>query len=72
MKKALIIFAVLSALSFAPAEDKKLKVELTLQQWQIIADQLDKSAAPHNEIKISIGWLAAQIEPQVKDTISKK
>lgn len=70
MKKAIAI--VLIAGLFAFNQEKKLKVELTAQQWEAIFQQLDKSAAPHNEIKITTGWLLDQLTPQLKDTTIKK
>lgn len=68
---ALVIsVAVLLFCAFSFKAEKKIKVELTLQQWQIIVGQLDQSAAPHTEIKITTGWIVEQVKPQL-DTLKK-
>jgi hypothetical protein len=58
--------ALLSFFSFRA--DKKLKVELTLQQWQIILSQLDQSSAPHTEVKVTTGWIVEQVRAQIDTT----
>jgi hypothetical protein len=52
--------------------EKKLKVELSQKQWEAILNQLDNSASPHNEIKITTSWIIEQLRPQVMDTTTKK
>jgi hypothetical protein len=66
MKKLLIL--LLACAAFTTLPEKKLKVELTAQQWQAIINQLDNSAAPHNEVKITTGWLVDQLKPQLIDS----
>lgn len=73
MKKTLILITLATGaalLGFTPSE-KKLKVELSAQQWQVIINQLDNSTAPHTEIKITTGWLVEQLKPQLIDTTKK-
>jgi hypothetical protein len=70
MKKILAI-ALLALCSFKANEDKKLKVELTLSQWQAVLNQLDNSNSPHSEVKTVTGWLVTQLQPQVKDSTKK-
>lgn len=70
--KKIIIAALLITVLFSFNQEKKLKVELSQKQWEIILSQLDNSTSPHNEIKITTGWLIEQLRPQVLDTINKK
>jgi hypothetical protein len=72
MKKTLILLLVIACASFVPQPEKKLKVELSAQQWQAIINQLDNSSAPHNEVKITTGWLVEQLRPQLIDTTKAK
>jgi hypothetical protein len=64
-------FILLGAVLFSFRTEKKLKVELTLQQWQVILNQLDNSASPHTEVKLSSHWLVEQLQLQI-DTTNKK
>jgi hypothetical protein len=64
-------FILLGAALFSFRTEKKLKVELTLQQWQVILNQLDQSSAPHTEVKLSSRWLVEQLQPQIDTTKNK-
>jgi hypothetical protein len=68
---AFILLGMLLSVLFSFRTDKKLKVELTLQQWQVILNQLDQSSAPHTEVKLSSHWLVEQLQLQI-DTTNKK
>jgi ABC-type metal ion transport system substrate-binding protein len=68
---AFILLAVALLSFFSFRADKKLKVELTLQQWQVILNQLDQSSAPHTEVKLTASWITDQVRPQL-DTTNKK
>lgn len=68
----IIVGAVVLFFCSFKGQDRKLKVELTEKQWSIILNQLDNSASPHTEIKITTGWLIEQLRPQVMDTTNKK
>jgi hypothetical protein len=70
--RKLIVTATVIGLCLAFAPEKKLKVELRPQQWQLILTQLDQSAAPHTEVKLTTGWLISQLNEQLKDTTIKK
>jgi hypothetical protein len=65
---AFILLGVLLSVLFSFRADKKLKVELTVQQWQIILSQLDNSTSPHTEVKVTTGWIVEQVRPQLDTT----
>lgn len=66
--KIKIAFILLLVFFFSFRTEKKLKVELTAGQWQIILNQLDNSQSPHTEVRISSKWLIEQLQPQVDTT----
>jgi hypothetical protein len=66
-----ILLGVILLCIFSFRTDKKLKVELTVQQWQVILNQLDQSSAPHTEVKLSSHWLIEQLQPQIDTTKNK-
>jgi hypothetical protein len=71
MRKLAIILGLAFIATTGFKEEKKLKVELTVQQWQAILSQLDNSSAPHNEVKVTSGWIVEQLQAQL-DTTKKK
>lgn len=72
MKKLIALLFIVSLCSFGTQQEKKLKVELSVQQWQAILNQLDESQAPHTEIKVTTGWIISQLQEQIKDSTGKK
>lgn len=67
MKKTLIIIA-LAAISFGFVQDqpKKLKAELTLQEWEVVLGVIEQSNAPHSQVKAVQELLIKQLKDQVK------
>lgn len=70
MKKTIILLFLLSAFAFQT--EKKLKVELSQEQWQAVLQIIDQSNAPHGDVKVVSKWLTDQLIPQVQDTTKKK
>lgn len=66
MKKTLLILGFI-LLAFAP-EKKTLRVEGDLQSWNILMDCLDKSNAPHTQVKAVQEWIRVQLNKQIKDS----
>jgi hypothetical protein len=72
MKKTMFILLAIAITSlFSFKEEKKLKVELSLQQWQIVVNTLDNSTSPHTQVKATTQWIAEQVQAQI-DTTSKQ
>lgn len=70
MKKTLIILA-LALISFGFVQDqKKLKAELTLQEWQVVLGVIEQSNAPHTQVKAVQELLINQLQGQI-DTVKK-
>jgi hypothetical protein len=65
---AFILLGVILLSIFSFRTEKKLKVELTVQQWQTILRQLDQSSAPHTEVKLTTGWIVEQVRAQIDTT----
>jgi len=71
MKKTLIIIALAAiSYSFVQDEPKKLKAELTLQEWQVVLNVIEQSNAPHSQVKAIQELLIKQLQGQV-DTVKK-
>lgn len=66
MKKIFIALTLITLLSFNTAEEKKLKVELTINEWNAVLNVIDQSNAPHLNVeavkKIMVDQLSAQID----------
>lgn len=71
MKKK-YLFLLLLPFAFAFREEKKLKVELTAQQWSGVLQVLDQSNAPHGDVKIVSKWLVDQLQSQIQDSTNKQ
>jgi hypothetical protein len=86
MKKILLLISLFTAFSFTTQKnEKKLKVELTLQEWNNqfnkmngILEYIDQSNLPHNDVKNItatlrnfLNELNQQLVPQL-DTTHKK
>jgi hypothetical protein len=65
---AFILLGVILSVLFSFRTEKKLKVELTVQQWQVILSQLDNSTSPHTEVKVTTGWIVEQVRAQIDTT----
>jgi ribosome-associated translation inhibitor RaiA len=48
-------------------EVQKLKVELTLQEWEAVLAVIEQSTSPHIQVKSVAAELVKQLQPQVKD-----
>ena len=71
MKKTLFIIALaVISFSFVQDEPKKLKAELTLQEWQVVLGVIEQSNAPHSQVKAVQELLIKQLQGQV-DTVKK-
>lgn len=69
MKKA-IIFLALGLMLAASTTDapKTLKVEGELPAWQALLDCVEKSTAPHTEVKAVQEWVVGQLQKQLADS----
>lgn len=76
MRKLTIVFAALALMAFAP-EDKKYKVELTMQEAQATINALSQSNAPHYHVsyleQLIVGQVNAQIaeDARIADSVAK-
>ena len=48
-------------------EVQKLKVELTLQEWEAVLAVIEQSTSPHIQVKSVAAELIKQLQPQVND-----
>ena len=48
-------------------EPVKLKVELSVQEWEAILAVIEQSTSPHIQVKAVSAELVKQLQPQVKD-----
>ena len=48
-------------------EPVKLKVELSVQEWEAILAVIEQSTSPHIQVKAVAAELVKQLQPQVKD-----
>ena len=48
-------------------EIQKLKVELSVQEWEAILAVIEQSTSPHIQVKAVSAELVKQLQPQVKD-----
>ena len=48
-------------------EIQKLKVELTVQEWEAILAVIEQSTSPHIQVKAVAAELIKQLQPQIKD-----
>ena len=48
-------------------EPVKLKVELTVQEWEAILAVIEHSTSPHIQVKAVSAELIKQLQPQIKD-----
>jgi hypothetical protein len=45
----------------------KLKVELTVQEWEAVLAVIEQSTSPHIQVKSVSAELIKQLQPQIKD-----
>ena len=48
-------------------EAVKLKVELTVQEWEAVLAVIEQSTSPHIQVKSVSAELVKQLQPQIKD-----
>ena len=48
-------------------EIQKLKVELTVQEWEAVLAVIEQSTSPHIQVKAVAAELIKQLQPQIKD-----
>ena len=48
-------------------EVQKLKVELTVQEWEAVLSVIEQSTSPHIQVKSVAAELVKQLQPQVND-----
>jgi hypothetical protein len=48
-------------------EVQKLKVELTIQEWESVLAVIEQSTSPHIQVKSVAAELVKQLQPQIKD-----
>jgi hypothetical protein len=48
------------------SEAEKLKVELTVQEWEAVLAVVDQSTAAHIQVKSVSAELVKQLQPQIK------
>ena len=48
-------------------EAVKLKVELSVQEWEAILAVIEQSTSPHIQVKAVSAELIKQLQPQIKD-----
>ena len=46
---------------------EKLKVELTVQEWEAVLAVIEQSTSPHIQVKSVAAELVKQLQPQIKD-----
>ena len=52
-------------------EQQKLKVELTVQEWEAVLAVIEQSTSPHIQVKSVAAELIKQLQPQIKDDKSE-
>ena len=52
-------------------EPQKLKVELTVQEWEAVLAVIENSTSPHIQVKSVSAELIKQLQPQIKDDKSE-
>ena len=52
-------------------EPVKLKVELSVQEWEAILAVIEQSTSPHIQVKAVAAELVKQLQPQIKDDKSQ-
>ena len=52
-------------------EPQKLKVELTVQEWEAVLAVIEQSTSPHIQVKSVAAELVKQLQPQIKDDKSE-
>jgi hypothetical protein len=48
-------------------EIQKLKVELSVQEWEAVLAVIEQSTSPHIQVKAVAAELVKQLQPQIKD-----
>ena len=48
-------------------QPEKLKVELTVQEWEAVLAVIEQSTSPHIQVKSVAAELVKQLQPQIKD-----
>jgi hypothetical protein len=48
-------------------QPEKLKVELTVQEWEAVLAVIEQSTSPHIQVKSVASELVKQLQPQIKD-----
>ena len=48
-------------------EPQKLKVELTIQEWEAVLAVIEQSTSPHIQVKSVASELVKQLQPQIKE-----
>jgi hypothetical protein len=48
-------------------EIQKLKVELSVQEWEAVLAVIEQSSSPHIQVKAVAAELIKQLQPQIKD-----
>jgi len=48
-------------------QPEKLKVELTVQEWEAVLAVIEQSTSPHIQVKSVAVELVKQLQPQIKD-----
>ena len=48
-------------------QTEKLKVELSVQEWEAILAVIEQSTSPHIQVKAVSAELIKQLQPQLKD-----
>ena len=49
------------------SEIQKLKVELSVQEWEAVLAVIEQSTSPHIQVKAVAAELVKQLQPQIKD-----
>jgi hypothetical protein len=47
-------------------QTEKLKVELTVQEWEAVLSVIENSQSPHIQVKSVAAELIKQLQPQIK------
>ena len=50
-------------------ETQKLKVELTVQEWEAVLAVIEQSTSPHIQVKSVAAELVKQLQPQVPNDV---
>ena len=50
-------------------EIQKLKVELTVQEWEAVLAVIEQSTSPHIQVKSVAAELVKQLQPQVPNDV---